>query len=404
MGNMGQSLGFGGGQSAGHYGTNPYGAHQPRAHNPCQIASPQQAVPRGCAPHQVTLATQNSYAGGFPQQPQFGQPQYGQPQSVTGGYGSHAHQAQAHRGHHGAKTPQMRKPKLRGSLSLGLENSIQGDALDYSQIDVFDPNYTGVAQVTSTGLPSDGLVTTGTYTPVQTAFSAPSISSDDVHSTPLRIAAGLEYIASPKTTVFANAGYTTSEGNAGGAGNVIGDIVAELSYQGFGASNSPVGDPFVPPPSISRNHVLSQFSYDFTDLRRYDVEVGARHYLNPILGNSMKRSLTPFVSAAVGVANVNGLSYDVTQENLRLEPAFTSGNETLIYDRVQGDRQTVDLYDSQWLPTGQLNAGLEWQATPKTAIAFETGVKFEGPKEYVNGAKADTNIAIPFTIRGSYNF
>lgn len=408
IGNVGQSLGFGAHNTVGHYG-----AKAPRG-NPCQIPTPQHPIPRGCAPHQVTLATAaaaGAYAGGFSQQPQFGHPQ-----AITGGYGSHAANAGAHAQHNGSQhkagQPRLRKPKLRGSLSLGLEKSFQGDALDYSQIDVYDPlaSYLSVPQITSTGTPADGLVLTGTYTGVPRTYNAPSISLDDVHSTPARIAGGLEYIMTPNTTVFANAGYSTAEGNAGGAGAVIGDIEAELSYQGFGAANSPVGDPFEPPVGILPNQVLSQFSYDFTDLRRYDLEVGARHYFKPVLGNAFKRSLTPFVSASVGAANINGLSYDVTQENLRLAQAYV--NDTLPseeqttnrYDAVQGERVTVDLYDSQWLPTGQLNAGIEWQATPKTAIAFETGLKFEGPKDYVNGAKSDTNIAIPFTIRGSYNF
>ena len=66
--------------------------------------------------------------------------------------------------------------------------------------------------------------------------------------------------------------------------------------------------------------------------------------------------------------------------------------------------ERVELYDSQWVPSGQLNAGMEWQVTPKTALAFETGIRIEGARDYSNGVKGDTNIAIPMTIRGSYNF
>jgi len=47
---------------------------------------------------------------------------------------------------------------------------------------------------------------------------------------------------------------------------------------------------------------------------------------------------------------------------------------------------------------------MEWQVTPKTALAFETGVRFEGGRENDNGDRGDDNIAIPVTIRGSYNF
>jgi len=65
---------------------------------------------------------------------------------------------------------------------------------------------------------------------------------------------------------------------------------------------------------------------------------------------------------------------------------------------------TAALFDSQWVPTGTVTAGFEWQATPKTALAFETGVRFEGGRNDVNGNRGDNNVSIPFTIRGSYNF
>jgi len=304
-----------------------------------------------------------------------------------------------------SKAPRIRKPKWRGSLSLGLEKSNAGDLLDYSNSGAPDlaTNFTPYSQSSSTGLPSDGLVTSGVYTARPEAFESPSISFDDVHSTPLRIAAGVEHILNPKTSVFANAAYSYSEGNSGAGGTVVGAIDAVTSYQGFGSTNAPSGAPFVVAEELV-NQPLAIFTYDFTDLRRYDLEVGARRYFKPILANTMSRTLTPFVGASVGAAHLNGVSYDITQENLRLQSAFISEGVDIAYDQLQGPRQTVDLYDSQWVPTGQLNAGVEWQMSPKTALAFETGVKFEGAREYQNGNKGDDNIAIPFTIRGSYNF
>jgi hypothetical protein len=66
--------------------------------------------------------------------------------------------------------------------------------------------------------------------------------------------------------------------------------------------------------------------------------------------------------------------------------------------------RTVELYDAQWVPMGSLKAGVEWQVTPKTALAFETGLRVEGARDYSNGTKGDTNVTVPLTLRGSFNF
>ena len=71
---------------------------------------------------------------------------------------------------------------------------------------------------------------------------------------------------------------------------------------------------------------------------------------------------------------------------------------------VSGTNTNVEVYDSQWVASGQLLGGVEWQVTPKTALAFEAGLRFEGERELVNGEDGDTRISIPFGIRGSYNF
>lgn len=387
-------------QNAGHYGA--------KAMNRCQVPHAQAPLPRGCHPSQVTIGmagagygAQNQYAGGFSQTPQFGNPQQFGAQDVTGGYGSHAHNA-------GAMNPgankRKRKPKLRGSLSLGLEKSNAGDLLDYGSAGVLDPSvgFSPFVQQSREGEPADGLIVTGTYRSSPTAVSSPNISFDDIHSTPTRLAGGVEYIMSPRTTVFANAGYSYAEGGDGGA-TIVGDIIADLSFQAF-EDNRPIGAAFPVTGEIFYNVPLALFNYQFTDMHRVDLEAGARHYLEPIMKNSMSRTVTPFVGASVGASRYNAVSYDVNQQNLRLDTAFLTEGEELQYDVIQGPRQTVELYNSQWVPSGQVNAGVEWQATPKTAIAFETGLRFEGARDYANGEKGDTNIAIPFTIRGSYNF
>ena len=403
LGNMtGGAFGPSAHNAGGHYG--------PSKANHCQVPHAQAPLPRGCHPSQVTIGMagagyggqNNQYAGGFSQTPQFGQAQYGAAQNITGGYGSHAANAGAHNPN---MNKRLRKPKLRGSLSLGLEKSNAGSLLEYESAGVPNPatTFTTILQQSREGSPQDGLIVTGIYTADADAVAAPSISFDDVHSTPMRLAGGVEYILTPKTTVFANAGYSYAEGDDGGA-TIIGTITGDLEFQAF-ENNAPFGRPFNPEGvEILENQSVARYVYQFTDMHRIDLEAGGRHYLNPIMKNSMSRTVTPFVGASVGVSHYNAVNYDINEEHLRLDTAFLSAGEDLQYDVQQGPRQTVELYDSQWVPSGQLNAGLEWQATPKTAIAFETGLRFEGARDYSNGAKGDNNIAIPFTIRGSYNF
>ncbi len=384
------------GQQAGHYGAAVnYGQNARGAHHGAQAQQYGQ-----------------QFGGGFPQQPQFGAPQ-----QVTGQYGTHAATAGQAYGHQRTKG-QMRKPRLRGSLSLGLEKSVSGDALDYEQnialpfAQQFLSNngmFVYRQNAGFSGNPNDGLTVSSDLTGTETSVNAPSISFDDIHSTPLRIAGGLEFIATPNTTVFANLGYSSAEGNEGGAVNIIGDIEGDITYTGY-RQNVASGSNTVT--RALRNAPIGQFSYDFSDLERIDLEVGARRYFRPILQSTAKRSITPFVGASVGAAHFNEITYKTETQLLELHD-YVIDNEIRFGPVFNNDAPNI-LTNAQWVPTGQLNAGLEWQATPKTAIAFETGVKFEGAKTYsdqidvdgntIAGLKGDNNISIPFTIRGSYNF
>jgi len=82
--------------------------------NPCVIYSPVQPAPTGCHPSQVVLSGQQGYQGS-------------QPTYTTGGYGSHA--GSAYKAGERGGAPRLRKPKLRGTFSLGTERSIDGDLI-----------------------------------------------------------------------------------------------------------------------------------------------------------------------------------------------------------------------------------------------------------------------------------
>ena len=393
------------------------GQHQYQAQqDPCQVYSPQAPVPQGCDPSLVTLGT----AGGFPQQPNFGGGQY-----ASQGYGSHAAVAHQQAAQYQPRKSKLRKPRFRGALSLGVEKSVSGELLNYGKAGVTDPfvgyNPQLYNEGRTEGTPADDLVTDFLWTANQqfdastgvtfadittpnTYESAqnPSISFDDVYSTPARVAIGGEYILNPKTTVFANAAYSHAEGNHGNVATVDATLYEYSSAQVYD-NNIAVG---LPTDNIGYlpNQTIARFAYDFSDMKRYDLEAGARHYLNPIVKSQGFKTLTPFVGASVGASHYNGVSYTATQTQLEYEQAFTTSGEESDFYTVTTNNAPVDLYDSQWVPSGQLNAGMEWQVTPKTALAFETGVRIEGARKYSNGERGDKNIAIPMTIRGSYNF
>jgi len=275
-------------------------------------------------------------------------------------------------------------------LSVGGEKSISGNLIDLdvngSLLPSVSYNPFNFREGSITGTPGEGLVTTQIYTSEIEQIRQDDISFEDAYSTPLNIRGGFEYIVGPKTTVFANAGYVYAEGERTSA-VVQAELQRITQVEGFeplivldpdtgtavdtgqvistGASTN-IG--FIP------NVDVATFDFEFSDVERIDLEVGARQYFNPILAKSTNASITPFVGISGGAARYNDQSVSVDQRH------------------------------SQWVPTGTVTAGIEWQATPRTALAFETGLRYEGGREDVNELRGDDNISVPFTIRGSYNF
>jgi len=403
----------------------------------CQIASPRQPIPRGCRPEQVTIGVPAQRSGapayaanGFPQQPQFGQPQY-----TSGGYGAALGQTPAIA--HNTAGPTKRKPRLRGSLSLGVERSVSGELInpgirtDLNPTSGYNPQ--DFNQTIIEGTQSEGEVITTTYTANELdaanifapntfeSSSAPSISFDDVWSTPAQIKAGVEYIVNDKTTIFANGGYTYAEGNAGDVATVNATLYENVVRQAYTPAVDAMGDD-IPgvflldgPPEINTtfipNQNIASFAYDFSDLQQYDLEVGARQYLNPIVKSDGYKTVTPFVGASIGVSYVNAVDVSVSQRQSSYQQSFNGDGTTF---SVPLPANSTRLYDSEWLPQGQINVGAEWQLTPGFALAAETGVKIQGAREYadfvnaagetVSGERGDANISIPLTLRGSINF
>lgn len=435
-----------GGAGDGHgprYGAQ-YGAHHAAktgAFDPCQIPYAQAPIPQGCHPSQVSIGLGpqgghgagqgGAYAGGFPQEPQFGHAQY-----ATGGYGSHAGGNVHTAGLRGATPKGPRRPRFRGALDLGLEQSIQGDLIDYSRFD-FAPNNGYIpndfaAAVVDRVTDADGNETTnitawtagprrprptvegGTEPALFDEVSRPNISISDAWSAPTSIGASGEFILGPKATVFGRVGYTRAQGNSGDAVSVEGTV-----FQSNYVDVNP--DTFVFDQTDGRasrqfetEQQLATFSYDFSDMERVDLEAGGRLFFDPIGGQRTGQTVTPFVGASAGASRYNAVSYTIDQRQLAYDSLFQA-NEAFYYDvdalgfDLDGDPATpltdrVELYDSQWVPAGRLAAGVEWQVTPRTALAFETGLRVEGARDYANGEKGDTNVSVPVTLRGSFNF
>jgi len=396
-------MGMGGGSHGQHqaYEGGRYGkqaaqyAHNTRSSQagPCQIMTPMQPVPQGCRPEQVTLAIGNGHQGG----------QYNGGQYANAGYGSHAGQASANTQYH---TPNQRKkrPKLRGSLGLEIDHSVSGNlfAGDTATI-VAGYDRIAVQEGFTTGSIPDGAIVDTLYTSIPEQVVGPAVSFDDVYTAPLRITGGLEYIMNDHATVFANAGYTRAEGKKGGGAQIIDELRREVTTQSYDPlTGLAVGGPITNTTFIP-NVEVANFTYDFNELEKYDFEVGGRYYFDPMLRGHLNRTLTPFVAASGGAAHYNDTTVDVAQQQLFLGDALESGGTTLnFYDVGVGTQNQV--YDAQWVPYGQLKAGLEWQMTPKTALAFEAGVKYEGARDFTDGTEGDSIVSIPVAIRGSYNF
>jgi len=352
--------------------------------NPCVIYSPVQPAPTGCHPSQVVLSGQQGYQGS-------------QPTYTTGGYGSHA--GSAYKAAERGGAPRLRKPKLRGTFSLGTERSIDGDLIspDASTLlynpSTFDEGF-------STRAPN--LLTTTAYTSQIESINSPTLSFNDAYRSPLSLKAGLEYIVDPKFTLFANGGITHAKAKSDASSTVVATLLRTVTEQPLDpVTGNPVGTPLINTQFIP-NQEVANFSGEFNDHRQYDLEVGARRYLKPIYQEQGFRTITPFVGASAGVSYVNDVELRAEQNQLFLQRAFENGDLDYYNVPVAGGVNT--LYESDWLVNGALTTGLEWQLTPKTALAFETGLKAYQKRDFVSGDSGDLNVVVPLTLRGSYNF
>ncbi len=393
------------GRYGGRYTSSQYetGRRAQRAQlGPCQITAPTQRIPQGCRPEQVTIAVGNAqgYGGN-----NYGGNNNAQGQYTSANYGSHAGNAH-NNGQYQAPQAQRRKPKLRGSIGLEIDHSISGDLFDPAgSAAVTGYNRSLYQEGTTVGSPAAGQTIQTVYTSIPERIGAPNISFDDVYTAPLRLTGGLEYIFNDHTTVFANAGYTRAEGKKGGGVSIIDELRNTITTTDYDPLTlNPLGAPLVQVAFIP-NQTVATYEYDFNDMERIDFELGTRHYFNPILQNTMQKPVTPFVSASAGVAHYGETTVTENQRQRFLRRTFQGTQinpDGDFYDVNFGTQRQI--YDAQWVPYGAVKAGLEWQMSPKTALAFEAGLKYEDKRDFSDGTKGDAIISVPVAIRGSYNF
>ncbi len=392
-----------------------YGAQAP-TYGRCEITSVSMPVPQGCSPEQVTIALPGGQYGGAYGQSAGG---YGQTQAqsqyqapAAGSYGRslgdiNRAQAAANQGFHKSWT----RPRFRLTGTTGFETSVSGDAYNSGDLpELYDPLLH--VEATGEGSEADGQTILNVYEPridnVPGAENqSPSISISDLYAAPFTLGAGAEYQLNDRFAAFANASYSAARGrNTSGA-------TYEADVHELTTTTNYIEDPATPGSFIENGApilgntavpdiIVAKTSASVNDMRRTNLEVGGRYYFKDVFTNHLERPLNPYISASAGAAHYNQL--EVSQQNEQLLLAqFWADPADVQYSR-EGSSAAVEVLEKGWVPTGAITVGAEWQVTPKAALAFETGIRYEGGRSITAGGETDGNIAIPLTLRGSIGF
>jgi len=381
--------------------------YQARSNSRCEIRNVSQPVPQGCRPEDVTIALPSS-----------GYAHSGQSQApAAGSYGHSVGDAgRAKAASSNGIHQTWQRPRLRLNASTGFETSVSGAAFNASGFtSLYDP--TSQIGQTITGAPSTGQVVTTVYSAEDFTTTGKDVSFSDLYAAPFSLGGGAEYQLNDRMAVFANAGYTHAAGRNGGGQGVVGAARADISTQNWftptttnpDGSVTPsgppvvVGAPIVTAVRIS-DTLLASSQFEVSDLKRINLEVGGRYYFDDAFADHLRTPLNPYVAASAGAAHYDALSIKQEAERLILSQYMQSGGSTANYVSA-GSTGSEDFIKKGWVPTGSLTVGAEWQMSPSAALALETGLRFEGKRDYVNSdAETGNNISVPLTLRGSIGF
>lgn len=387
-----------------HTGYSQNGAQSRKAGGPCTITQVTQPAPPGCRPEQVTIAL-----------PQYGGSQYGAQQSAA--YAQQSPQ-RTYGANNGAAVPAARRSSLttnaynrgysRSGLRLngnvGVERSVSGEALNTGDFFPLYPSAAHTEQVI-VGTPADAQVITTDYSVDNVTASGPGLSYSDLYGSVFNVGAGAEYFVTPRFALTANATYGVAAGRDGGGATYSGNVNTSASAQAFtdGAdpgSRVPDGAAVVTT-TTQTNAPVASTQFTVNDLQRVNVELGGRHYFNAPFANYFERPPTPYIGASAGASHYNALEVKQDRQELVLSNYAMGGTPT--YTTISNGSAREVIQDG-WVPSGSLIAGVEWQVSPRASLGFETGVKYEGPRDKTAGGETDANISIPLTLRGSIGF
>lgn len=140
---------------------------------------------------------------------------------------------------------------------------------------------------------------------------------------------------------------------------------------------------------------------DIDDLETYGGEVGVRKYFrNKTFAHLLSPAVSPYIGANIGIKHVKSIGAQFSSTG------FPGAGLPASFH--------AELYQDDYVPTGQITVGAEWRATRNFAIGLETGVRYTGELSDGNTvlsdvgweeAQGDTkNISIPVTLRGRFKF
>lgn len=431
-------------------GQNPYNTAR---RGPCEITSVSHPIPAGCSPEQVTIALPNSgsqYGGQYGQNSNYGQydQQAQTPSANSYGKGASVDAMRAQGLLTNVDHQYWQRPRLRMNGSLGFETSVSGKAFSPNDLPtIYQPQNHGI--YSRSGSEGDGAITEVLYSPYDVTSDyftdpaytpdlsgisgdAPDVSISDLYAAPFTAAIGAEYGVSEKFSVFGNASYSSAQGESAGGRSYEGDVfetvyttnytpAIDLVVENGTDSNgnptttttevprlNPDGSPIYVldgAPSLTGTRIIdtvfARTEFEANDMQRAALEVGGRYYFPDAFASYLERPLSPYIAVSAGGAHYNELQVKQSTTSLLIDELFTSGTTSFEKNESVGP-QTI--LESGWVPTGALTVGAEWQITPQAALAFETGVKFEGGRDMTAGGSSESNIAIPLTLRGSIGF
>lgn len=179
------------------------------------------------------------------------------------------------------------------------------------------------------------------------------ISYKDAFKNAVSFNAAATYDVTPQTTLIGQIGYSKAKGQR----NKIGTV-----SDGGGTTED--------------------LYAEFSDLEQIRLEGGLRRYMGH---NSHGGGLRPYVGATAGFVQTKDV--DLTQSSSTLvDPALF--------------KQTY--IDGGWHPTASGVVGAEWQVSPRSALGFETGIRWSD--DYDTNLKSTDQWSIPLKVRGRVSF